>query len=136
METYASDLGVKILGVTEVGKTRPDCKKYEFFGNISHEKKGHHSLGFLVDPTIYKSVHEVTHEMPNKTSNVWAMVKSNKSKKNNIYIGLYYVPSKSKGNKNKRKLTLQSIRANIKHLRKTHGKNVRIIVMGDFNIHI
>ena len=39
METYVSDLGVKILGVTEVGKTRPDCKKYEFFGNVSHEKK-------------------------------------------------------------------------------------------------
>ncbi len=138
LETYCSDKKIQLLGITEVGITRPNCNKYEFFGKIESEKNGHHSLGFLVDPLIEKSVHHVTSEMPNTVSSEWAMLSSTKSEKNNTYIGLYYVPSSDKksGNLTKRKKTLSSIRANVSYLRKNKGKNVKIILMGDFNIHI
>ena len=76
--------------------------------------------------------------MSNTVSSEWAMLSSTKSQKKNIYIGLYYVPSSDKksGNLTKRKNTLSSIRSNIIYLRKNKDKNVKIILMGDFNIHI
>ena len=60
LETYCRDQKIQLLGITEAGSTEPDCKKYKFIGKIKTEKKGHHSLGFLVDPQIEKSVHHIT----------------------------------------------------------------------------
>ena len=68
----------------------------------------------------------------------WILVRTHETDKKPIIIGNYYVPcdNTTPGNKTKRKSTIASIRSNVARIRSNWGDNCRIMLCGDFNLHM
>ena len=142
IEQYCMAENIHIMCIQETGETNkfnaPYFENYRWYSNVCETRrlKGHHSVGIMVRNTI--KVENITKKMPNPRCTVFVKVQTHESKKSGFVVGTYYIPcdNQTKGNKTKRGRVKSGIRSNVKYLRKQYGQDCKMLLCGDFNLHI
>lgn len=114
---------IDIMCIQESGASeyvKPKFDNYVWFDKWSTPRN--HNLGIMIRKTLIGAINDISGDINNESkviSSKWIKFQTHESDNNCIIIGNYYVPglTTTRGNKTKRKATLQGIRGKIKYTR-------------------